>query len=199
MAANAIAVVCDELPVRMRFERRMTDDELLEFCRRNAELHIERTPDGEIVIMPPSGSETGRRNASLIVQIGRWADEDGTGVTFDSSAGFLLPNGAMRAPDVAWIDKHRWEALTPRQRERFAPLCPDFVVELRSPSDARADAEAKMDEYMTCACALAWLIDPQAREVVVYRPGAVETLRDPATVSGEPVLPGFTLDLARVW
>src|SRR5262249_4391081 len=154
--------------------RPMTGDELFEFCSANAELQIERSADGEIIIMPPTGAETGRRNAEITAQLVTWAKRDGRGVAFDSSTGFLLPNGAERSPDAAWVARRRWDALTAEERERFAPLCPDFVLELRSPNDALEDMKTKMVEYMACGARLGWLIDPEERRVHVYRPSAQE-------------------------
>jgi len=163
-------------------------------------LRIERTSQGDLVIMPPTGSETGRINFKLTQLFGQWVDADGTGVGFDSSTGFTLPNGATRSPDLAWVKRSRWEALTRQQREGFAPLCPDFVLELRSPSDALEDAQAKMQEYLDNGAQLGWLIDPVEKKVYVYRPQApVECLDNPQTVSGDPVLPGFVLEVGKVW
>lgn len=184
------------LPMRVRLAVALTDEALFEFCRINHDLRIERTPDGELIIMSPTGAETGRRNFRLTTRFGVWVERDGTGVGFDSSTGFLLPNGAERSPDVAWVRAARWQALTPAQREKFAPLCPDFVVELRSPSDSLPDLEAKMTEYLENGASLGWLIDPITHRVHVFRAGAeVQVLDQPASVSGEPLLRGFVLDL----
>ncbi|MBX3189288.1 MAG: Uma2 family endonuclease [Labilithrix sp.] len=166
----------------------------------NRDLRIERTKDGEIVIMSPTGAETGRRNFELIVAFGAWVRADGTGVGFDSSTGFILPNGAERSPDVAWVKRERWNALTDEQRRKFAPLCPDFVVELRSPSDGLDDLMAKMGEYVENGATLAWLIDADEKRVYVYRPSlAVECLEAPAQISGEPVLPGLSVETSIFW
>jgi len=178
----------------------MSDQQFFEFCQLNRDLRIERTSQGDLVIMPPTGSETGRINFKLTQLFGQWVDADGTGVGFDSSTGFTLPNGATRSPDLAWVKRSRWEALTRQQREGFAPLCPDFVLELRSPSDALEDAQAKMQEYLDNGAQLGWLIDPVEKKVYVYRPQApVECLDNPQTVSGDPVLPGFVLEVGKVW
>jgi Uma2 family endonuclease len=178
----------------------MTDDELFEFCQMNAEWRIERTSEGELVIMPPAGGETGARNSQLNRLLGNWAEADGTGIVFDSSTGFTLPHGAMRSPDAAWIRRSRWEALKPEERRKFPPLCPDFVVELRSPTDTLDALKAKMEEYLAGGAQLGWLIDPEERKVYLYRPGAeVICLDDPAQLSGDPLLSGFVLDLQRVW
>lgn len=178
----------------------MTDEQFFEFCQINRELRIERTARGELVIMSPTGSETGERNFSLIVQLGIWVERDGTGVGFDSSSGFTLPNGAVRSPDAAWIKKSRWEAISQEQRQKFAPICPDFVVELRSASDRLKGLQEKMQEYIENGAKLGWLIDPIQRQVYIYRPEAeMECLENPATVSGEPLLSGFVLDLSKIW
>ena len=178
----------------------LTDDQFFEFCQINRGLHIERTATGELLIMPPTGSETGNRNFKLIQQLANWTDVDGTGIGFDSSTGFKLPNSAERSPDVAWVKLERWNALTPEQQKKFAPICPEFVVELRSVSDNLEPLKTKMQEYMDNGVLLGWLIDRKNCQVYIYRPGvAVECLDNPATVSGESVLPGFVLDLSKIW
>ncbi len=178
----------------------MSDDALYEFCRMNRDLRIERTKEGEIVIMSPTGAETGRRNFELTVAFGAWARADGSGVGFDSSTGFILPNGAERSPDLSWVKRERWEALTLEQRRKFAPLCPDFVIELGSPSDGLEELEAKMLEYVENGTSLGWLIDPGERRVYVYRPGlAVECLEAPSRLSGDPLLPGLDIDTGILW
>jgi Uma2 family endonuclease len=150
--------------------------------------------------MPPTGGETGRMNFELTGYFGYWVDADGTGVGFDSSPGFTLPNGAMRSPDLAWVKRERWEGLTSEQRKGFAPLCPDFVLELRSPSDALDTVQAKMQGYLDNGARLGWLIDPHRKRVYIYRPQAPVTCLDNSqTISGDPVLPGFVLELGRVW
>ncbi len=178
----------------------MSDRQFFELCQLNRDLRIERTSQGDLVIMPPTGGETGRTNFELTVLFGHWVHADGTGVGFDSSTGFTLPNGAKRSPDLAWVKRSRWEALTQEQREEFPPLCPDFVLELRSPSDALATVRAKMREYLANGAQLGWLIDPIDKKVYVYRPQVpVECLDNPQTISGDPVLPGFILELGKVW
>ena len=178
----------------------MSDHEFFEFCQANPELRIERTSAGDLIIMPPTTTDTGRRNFNLTAAIARWAEADGTGVGFDSSTGFTLPNGAMRSPDVAWMPRAKWEALTDDERREFAPVCPDFVAELRSPSDSLRWLQAKMEEYIANGARLGWLIDPLKRKVYVYRPhAAVQCLDDPSVVSGEPVLPGLALHIDRIW
>jgi Uma2 family endonuclease len=178
----------------------MTEDEFFEFCQINRNLRIERTAQGELIVMPPAGGETGRRNAEITIQLGLWARQDGAGTTFDSSTGFQLPNGAVRSPDAAWVKHARLNALSPEQREKFLPLCPDFVIELRSPTDRLSAVEEKMREYMDTGAQLGWLIDPAQRRVYIYRPQApVQTMENPEAVSGDPILPGFALDLREVW
>jgi Uma2 family endonuclease len=178
----------------------LTDEQFFEFCQINRDLRIERAATGEILVMPPTGSETGNRNARLIVQLGIWAERDGTGIYFDSSTGFTLPNGAKVSPDAAWVKLERWNALTPEQQKKFAPICPDFVVELRSASDNLQPLKTKMQEYIDNGALLGILIDRQNQQVYIYRPGVtVECLDHPATVSGDSVLPGFVLDLSKIW
>ncbi len=170
-------------------------------CCENPDLRLERTACGELIVMPPAGSETGFRNADVSGQLWSWARGDGTGLSFDSSTGYTLPNGAVRAPDASWIVRERWEALTPEDRRKFAPICPDFVVELTYPSDEgrRPKVQEKMREYIDQGVRLAWLIDPEARDIEIYRPGRpVETVTRPATLDGEGVLPGFVLDLRDI-
>jgi Uma2 family endonuclease len=178
----------------------ITDQQFFELCQLNRDLRIERTSQGDLVIMPPTGGETGRTNFELTAFFGQWVHVDGTGVGFDSSTGFALPNGAKRSPDLAWVKRDRWEALTPEQRKGFAPLCPDFVMELRSPSDALEYVQTKMQEYLDNDAKLGWLIDPIEKKVYIYRPQTpVACLDNPQTISGDPVLPGFVLELGRVW
>lgn len=149
--------------------------------------------------MAPAGTESGGRNARLTMRLGVWAEVDGSGNHFDSSTGYVLPNGATRSPDASWIRRERWEALSPEDRRKFAPICPDFVVELMSPSDNREDVRKKMREYLAQGARLGWLLDPDAMEAEVYRPGReVETFTRPATLSGEEVLPGFVLNLKGI-
>ena len=178
----------------------MTEEQFLQLCSDNEDLRLELTAGRELIVMPPAGAETGGSNSELHIDLGIWSRRDGTGKTFDSSTGFTLPNGAVRSPDSAWILLSRWEALTEAERRGFAPICPDFVIELRSPSDRLADVQEKMVEYVENGARLGWLIDPRDRRVYVYRPGRdVEILEGPESVSGEPELPGFTLDLRRIW
>jgi Uma2 family endonuclease len=177
----------------------LTDEAFYELCRANPDVKFERTAIGELVVMSPTGGETGDRNRRLTQRLGNWTDEDNTGLSFDSSTGFKLPNGAERSPDASWVRGDRWEALTPEQRRKFPPLAPDFVVELRSTSDDLEPLQQKMQEYIENGVQLGWLINPQDQQVEIYRPGqAVEILQSPQSLSGEDVLPGFTLDLSRI-
>ncbi len=166
----------------------------------NRDLRLERTAEGELIVNPPTGGESGRRNLSISTQLGNWFEaHEELGEAFDSSTGFRLPNGADRSPDASWVSRERWESLTPQQRKGFVPLCPDFVVELRSESDSLPKLQAKMREYMDNGARLGWLIDPQNRRVEIYRAGReVEVLENPIELSGEEVLPGFILNLRRV-
>jgi Uma2 family endonuclease len=178
----------------------LTDEQFYQLCRDNRDLRLELTAQGELIIMPPTGSLTGWRNAKIIYRLTAWAEIDGTGLSFDSSTGFKLPNGAKRSPDAAWIKLDRWEALNKKEQEGFAPICPDFVVELRSPDDSLSTLQEKMVEYIENGARLGWLIDPKAKRVYVYQPGqAVEMLENPETVSGDPVLPAFALGLKEIW
>ncbi len=178
----------------------MSEDRFFDFCQLNSHLRIERTSTGKLIIMSPAGSETGNRNFKLIQQLANWTDQDGTGIGFDSSAGFILPNGATRSPDASWIKLTRWNALSEAQKAKFAPICPDFVVEIRSPSDSLKALQDKMQEYIENGASLGWLIDRQNRQVYIYRPNSdVECLDNPATVSGDSVLPEFNLDLEKIW
>ena len=175
----------------------LTDERLYVLCQANRELRFERTAQGELLLMAPTAGETGRRNAKLTQHLANWADSDGSGLVFDSSTGFVLPNGAMRSPDAAWLRRSRWEGLRPDQKQTFIPLCPDFVIELRSGTDMLQD---KLQEYMQSGALLGWLIDPPYQRVYVYRPGVpVECLEKLHSISGDPELPGFVLDLSQVW
>jgi Uma2 family endonuclease len=188
------------LLVHLRPVIELTEDQFFDFCQINQELRIERTAEGDLVIMPPEGGETGNRSAILVTLLTQWALQDGTGVTFGSSTGFILPNGAMRAPDVAWVRRSRLAALTANQKQKFLPLCPDVVVEIRSPSDRLNSLQEKMQEYLDTGAQLGWLIDPPSRTLYVYRPNRpVERLEHPAAIAGDPVLPGFSLDLQIIW
>jgi Uma2 family endonuclease len=191
----------DEGPLRLRLGPllNMTNDQLYELCQLNPELQIERTAQGELLIMPPTGGETSKRNLDLLVAVGTWAKDEGSGIAF-SSGGFILPNSALRSPDVAWIRRPRLETLTAEQKKKFIPLCPDFVIELRSPTDSLSALQAKMQEYLDNGTQLGWLIDPEDKRVYIYHSnGAVECLENPVELSGDPVLPGFVLALREFW
>jgi Uma2 family endonuclease len=178
----------------------ITDEQFFLICQQNRELRLERTAEGDLIVMPPTGWATGNRNAEITRQFCNWAKEDGTGVATDSSTGFKLPNGADRSPDAAWVRRERLAVLTAEQKGKFLPLCPDFVIELRSPTDTLAVVEAKMEEYIANGAQLGWLINPETRRVHVYRPGAqTEILAQPESVSGDPLLSDFTLDLREIW
>ncbi len=178
----------------------MTDEQFFAFCQQNRDYRIERNATGEITIMPPTGSETGNRNFDLIVQLGIWTRQNGTGIGFDSSAGFTLPNGVMKSSDAAWIKLEKWHSLTPEQQQKFAPICPDFIIELRSPSDNLQPLKDKLQEYIDNGVSLGWLIDRKNRKVYIYRPNSeVECLDNPATLSGESILPEFVLQLSTIW
>ena len=175
------------------------DDDLLELASVNPELKFEVTKNGELVIMSPTGGDGGIRNVKISTRLEIWSEQSGLGVTFDSSTMFALPNGAKRSPDASWVTLEQWNALTQEQRLKFPPLCPDFVVELRSPTDSLKDGQAKMNEYREQGAKLGWLIEPQNKTVYIYRPGEnVEVLESPTKLSGENVLPGFELQLARI-
>lgn len=189
------------LVVRIPPSMQMTDDDFFEFCQVNRDLRIERNKFGELVIMPPTGSETGNREGNIFGQLWVWSEQDGTGITFSPSAGFKLSTGAERSPDASWIRLERWNTLSAEQKQRFAPICPDFVVELRSHSDNLKPLQEKMLEYMQePGFQLGWLIDRKNRQVYIYRPGEeVECLDNPTTVSGDRVLPGFALNMSKIW
>jgi Uma2 family endonuclease len=177
----------------------LTDQQFFELCQLNRELKFERSAQGELIIMPPTGGETGWRNNSLSAQLWNWNQNTALGFAFDSSTGFHLPNGADRSPDVAWIAAERWNALTPGQKRGFPPIAPDFVIELRSPNDSLATLQAKMQEYLANGVQLGWLINPQDQQVEIYRQGQPnEVLTQPAQLEGEDVLPGFVMSLQGI-
>ena len=180
---------------------KLSDAEFEQIVRANPEWNFEQTAAGELVIVPPTGGTSGRKNSSLTGQLNAWVEAHlSLGESFDSNTLFVLPNGARRMPDASWVKRDRWEALTQQQQDGYVPLCPDFVVELRSPTDSLEELQAKMREYIDNGARLGWLINPQARQVEIYRQGQqVEILSDPTTLSGEDVLPGFTLNLQRIF
>ena len=187
-------------PLFLQFPSSMTDEQFFEFCQMNRDLRIERNQYGEISIMPPTGSETGNRNFNIAGQLWVWSEKDGTGICFDSSTGFKLSTGAERSPDASWMKLERWNLLSEEEQQGFAPICPDFVIELRSKSDTLKPLQEKMEEYMReSGILLGWLIDRKNKRVYVYRPQSVECLENPDSVSGEDVLPGFVLNMSKVW
>jgi len=177
----------------------LTEEQFYLLCQANRDVKFERTAKGELVVMPPTGGETGDRNSEINFQLRAWNKQSGLGKVFDSSTGFKLPNGADRSPDGAWVRLERWEALTPQQRQKFPPLAPDFVVELRSATDELKPLQDKMQEYRDNGVPLGWLIEPHNHRVEIYRPEQdVEVLQSPISLSGEDVLPGFVLDLSQI-
>jgi Uma2 family endonuclease len=187
-------------PVRLRFERPMTDEELMRFCAANEMVRVERDANGELILMSPTGTGTGRTNSELNLQLALWARETNSGATFDSNAGFTLPDGSMRSPDAAWIAWPRWNALTKEEQDGFAPICPEFVIELRSPSDSLSELQAKMRLWVANGAEVAWLVDPSRKTVEVYRPGReAEVLEGGSAVEGDGPVAGFVLELGRVW
>ncbi len=178
----------------------LTDDQFYELCQANRDLRLERTSTGEIIIMPPAGGETGNRNIEIAFQVQAWSRQNELGIAFDSSTGFKLPNGAERAPDASWIKRDRWNSLNSEQKRKFPPLCPDFVIELRSQTDSIKTLQLKMLEYIDNGAKLGWLIDPKTQKVEIYRLGKqVEILQNPTTLSGEDILPDFILNLSSVF
>ncbi len=180
---------------------RVTSEQFAALAAANRGLRLERTATGELIVNPPTGGNTGKRNWNIGGELYLWwRNAQELGEAFDSSTGFELPNGANRSPDAAWVSQGRWDALTPEQQDSFIPLCPDFVVELRSKNDTLKDLRTKMEEYRENGAKLGWFIDPKNKRVEIYRPGqAVEVLENPSDLSGETVLPGFSLSLERIW
>ena len=177
----------------------MTDDQFDQLCRANPDAKFERNAKGELIIVSPTGGETGQRNSEINADFVIWNRQTKLGKVFDSSTCFKLPNGADRSPDVSWIKQERWDTLTPKQKEKFPPIAPDFVLELMSPTDSLKVTREKMQEYMDNQVKLGWLIDPKTRSVEIYRQGReVEVLQSPPALSGEEILPGFVLNLS-VW
>ncbi len=180
----------------------VTPEQFMEIAAANRDLRLERTATGELIVNPPTGGESSRRNISITAQLWNWAeDHPELGVVFESSGGFSLPDGSTRSPDAAWVSHDRWDALSSSEKEGFVPLCPDFVVELRSKTDGLSTLQEKMREYIGNGARLGWLIDPQNHRVEIYRlrDKTVEILEHPEMLSGEGVLPGFILSLTRIW
>ena len=177
----------------------LTDDQFLRLCSDNRDFRIEMSAQGELVIMPPAGSKTGRRNFIIVQRLANWSEQDGTGVGFGADTGFTLPNSSKRGPDAAWMSRERWNRIPEEQQEKLAPVCPDFVTELRSPSDRLSDVQAKMEEYIANGARLGWLLDPFDNCVTIYRPGQPpERIEKPTVVHGDPVLPGFEFDFREI-
>ena len=188
------------LPFRFRPQTPMSDEELMRFSAANDALRVERDANGEILVMTPAGSKTSKMNMRIGRLLDEWAEQDGRGVAFDSNGGFTLPDGSMRAADAAWVALPRWKALSDADQSRYAPLCPDFVIELRSPSDSLPELKEKMERWIANGAQLAWLIDPEQRTVSIYRPGEQpEVHQHPTSVQGNGVMAGFELVMARVW
>ena len=191
-----------DTPVRLTLDVRsigLTDDQFFRLCSDNRDFGFEMTARGELIVMSPTNPETDRRNATVTTLLGIWARQDGTGVFFGSSAIFILPNGAKRSPDGAWIPKSRWNRFTTEEKEQFTQICPDFVIELRSPSDRLADVEEKMEEYIGNGAKLGWLLDPIENRATIYRPGhPPERIDTPTILGGDPVLPGFNFDFNEI-
>ncbi|MDJ1178302.1 Uma2 family endonuclease [Roseofilum sp. BLCC_M91] len=178
----------------------ITDEQFYQLCAANRNLRLERTAKGDLIVMPPTGGETSKRNSDLNLELALWNRQTQLGIVFDSSGGFTLPNGADYSPDASWIPLAKWEALTAEQKTKFLPLSPDFVIELRSPSDSLKLLQAKMQEYMDNGTRLGWLINPKNRQVEIYRQGqAKQVLDNPLTLSGGDILPGFVLNLHLIW
>ena len=187
-------------PVRLRFDRPMTDEELMRFCAANEMVRVERDANGEIIVMSPSGSEGGGIETDVAVELAIWARKDGRGKVFGSNAGFRLPDGSVRAADAHWVSWPRWNALSEAERKGFAPLCPEFVIEVRSESDRLAELQDKMRMWLANGAEVAWLIDPSRKTVEVYRPGReVEVVEGGSAVEGDGPVAGFVLELGRVW
>ena len=190
----------DGRDIYLPFVGKVSDEQYLELCERNPDLRVERTAEGDLIIMSPTGGKSGTQNFYLTGKFSTWVETDGRGKGFDSSTEFSLPNGAKRMPDVSWVRNERWNLLSDEQKKQFPPLCPDFVIELRSPSDRLNALREKMEEYVANGAQLGWLIDPFEKKIHIYRPNtAVEILEDPKQISGESLLKGFILDVQALW
>lgn len=198
------AVRSDAIVLRLPAKKEVySNEEFWELCKLNPDLRMEKNRDGSVVIMNPVVSDGGRQELNVSAQLWIWAKQNGQGIAFGPSAGFTLPTtpvASVRAPDASWIGSDRWNALGEAAQNQFASIVPDFVVELRSNSDTMRSLREKMREYIEVGVRLGWLIDPATRLVEIYRPGVdVERIENATTVSGEPELPGFVLDLGKVW
>jgi Uma2 family endonuclease len=182
------------------FADKISDQDFERICADNPETKFETTKEGMLIVMSPTGSESGRKNSSLLIQVGIWNRQTLLGEVFDSSTGFKLSNGATRSPDLSWIELSRWNSLTKEQQRRFAPIDPDLVVELMSPTDDLDELRQKMSEYMSCGVKLGWLINPDEKQVEIYRQGQdKQVLSNPTSLSGEDFLPGLTVDLSEIF
>lgn len=198
--SNVPGRVAPHIVVHLEPVLQLSDEQLFAIVQMNRDLQFERNAWGELIIMPPTGGDTGEKNAEITMQLRWWAKQDKTGATFDSSTGFRLPNGAIRSPDAAWVSYQRLNGLTPEQHRGFIPLCPDFVIELRSPSDSLADLQEKMREYIENGAKLGWLLDTERKRAFVYRPDeVVQEVENPIVLSADPGLADFELDLREVW
>ncbi|MDZ8056474.1 MAG: Uma2 family endonuclease [Aulosira sp. ZfuVER01] len=190
----------DALTLNLSPVIQLTDEQFFQLCQINELIRFERNPDGTLLLMPLVGGITSNCNANITAQLGLWNRDESLGVTFSSSTGFTLPNGAVRSPDASWLKRDKWDALTQEQKEKFAPVCPDFVVELRSASDCLQRLQNKMQEYLDNGSRLGWLIDLENQRVEIYRHNQdVEVLQSPTSLSGEDILPGFVLNLKGIW
>ena len=182
------------------FTEKISDRDLEKLCRDNPDNRFEITKEGKLIVMSPTGSESGKLNMSLAAQVSNWNNQNKLGVVFDSSTGFKLSNDAVRSPDVSWVEKAKWDSLSKQQQKRFAPVDPDFVIELMSPTDDITELQAKMAEYISCGAKLGWLINPDEKQVEIYRNGRdKQVLDNPQTLSGEDILPNLTVDLAEIF
>jgi Uma2 family endonuclease len=188
-------------PLTIHFDSfKLDDNQFYQLCQDNRDLRFEKNAYGDIVIMPPTGGETGNKNARIIQQLANWTDKNNTGIAFDSSTGFKLPNGANRSPDASWIPLEKWQNLTKEEKEKFIPLCPDFIIELRSKNDSLKSLQEKMKEYIDNGTKLGWLINPQDKKVEIYREDkTVEILDHPLSLLGENILPNFVINLELIW
>jgi Uma2 family endonuclease len=187
-------------PLLLRTSGRLNDDQLLEFCAANDLLRIERNPAGELIVMTPAGGKTGNRELYAGRELDFWVERQGYGIAFGSNTGFSLPDGSVRAPDAAWLSSEKWDRLTEEEKGKFLPFCPEFVIEVRSPSDSIGELESKMGDWITNGAQLAWLIDPLRKLAIIYRPGQEpETVLQPESLHGEGPLAGFTLKMQRLW
>jgi Uma2 family endonuclease len=189
-----------DFPVRISLDRPMSDSELLRFSSENKGLRIERDKTGEIIVMTPTGNRTGMKSLYIGRMLGNWTEEDGRGYAFDSNTGFSLPDGSMLSPDASWVLANRWDALTEEQKDTYSPICPEFVIELRSPSDRLPPLQEKMQAWLANGTELGWLVDPSRKIVEIYRPGrAMEEQEGQSGVYGEGPMGGFVLELGKVW